>query len=94
LVARSASIRVRVRDPMSGKWGRTRYKITDQTAHERYGEGNYEPIVHTWEVSSGYVPLAFGCLVEKLRAAVFVKAARTVAPAHRCRIYRRCRRAD
>jgi hypothetical protein len=37
----------RVRDPISGKWGQTRYKITDQTAHERYGEGNYEPIVHT-----------------------------------------------
>ena len=34
----------RVRDPISGKWGQTRYKITDQTAHERYGEGNYEPI--------------------------------------------------
>ena len=44
----------RVRDPISGKWGQTRYKITDQTAHERYGEGNYEPIVHTREVRAGY----------------------------------------
>ena len=44
----------RVRDPVSGKWGQTRYKITDQTAHERYGEGNYEPIVHTREVRTGY----------------------------------------
>ena len=44
----------RVRDPISGKWGQTRYKITDQTAHERYGEGNYEPIVNTREVRTGY----------------------------------------
>ena len=43
----------RVRDPISDKWGKTRYKITDQTAHER-GEGNYEPIVHTREVRTGY----------------------------------------
>jgi len=64
----------RVRDPISDKWGKTRYKITDQTAHER-GEGNYEPIVNTREVRTGYAPFAFGRLVEKLRAAVFARAA-------------------
>ena len=37
------------------------------------------------------LPFAVGFLVEKMRAAVFAKAARTLAPAHRCRIYRRCR---
>ena len=44
----------RVRDPISGKWGQTRYKITDQTAQERYGEGNYERIEQTLEVRTGY----------------------------------------
>ena len=44
----------RVRDPISGKWGQTRYKITNQTAQERYGEGNYERIKHTREVRVGY----------------------------------------
>ena len=37
------------------------------------------------------LPFAIGFLVEKMRAAVFAKAARTLAPAHRCRIYRHCR---
>jgi len=37
------------------------------------------------------VPFAVGFLVEKMRAAVFSKTARTLAPAHRCRIYRNCR---
>jgi hypothetical protein len=37
------------------------------------------------------LPFAVGFLVEKMRAAVFAKAARTLAPAHRCRIYRHCR---
>ena len=44
----------RVHDPISGKWGQTRYKITDQIAQERYGEGNYERIQHTREVRNGY----------------------------------------
>jgi hypothetical protein len=80
----------RVRDPISDKWGKTRYKIIDQTAHER-GEGNYEPIVNTREVRTGYVPFAFGRLVEKLRAAVFAEA----ADARRADagLYRSCRRA-
>ena len=37
------------------------------------------------------LPFAIGFLVEKMRAAVFVKAARTLASAHRCRIYGQCR---
>ena len=44
----------RVRDPVSGKWGQTRYKITHQTAHERYGEGSYECIKHTREARTIY----------------------------------------
>ena len=39
----------------------------------------------------GSLPFAVSFLVEKMRAAVFAKAARTLAPAHRCRIYRNCR---
>jgi hypothetical protein len=34
---------------------------------------------------------AVGFLVETMRAAVFAKAARTLAPAHGCWIYRNCR---
>jgi len=34
------------------------------------------------------LPFAVGFLIEKMRAAVFAKAARTLAPAHRCRLYR------
>ena len=37
------------------------------------------------------LPFAVGFLVEKMRAAVFAKAARTLEPAQRCRIYRHCR---
>jgi hypothetical protein len=33
------------------------------------------------------LPFAVGFMVEKMRAAFFANAARTVAPAHRCRIY-------
>ena len=37
------------------------------------------------------LPFAVGYLVEQMRAAVFAKTVRTLAPAHRCRIYGRCR---
>ena len=37
------------------------------------------------------LPFTVGFLVEKMRAATFAKAARTRAPAHRCRMYRHCR---
>ena len=43
----------RVRDPISGKWGQTRYKLTKETAHERYGEGGYERIDASREVRIG-----------------------------------------
>jgi hypothetical protein len=33
------------------------------------------------------LPFAVGFLVEKMRAAVFAQAARTLAPAHSCRIF-------
>ena len=37
------------------------------------------------------LPFIVNVLVKKMRAAVFAKAARTLAPAHRCGIYGRCR---
>ena len=40
------------------------------------------------------LPFAAGFLVEQMRAAVFAKTARTLAPAHRCRLYGHCCRAD
>jgi hypothetical protein len=44
----------RVRDPISGKWGHTRYKLTEETARERYGEGSYERIHASREVRTGH----------------------------------------
>jgi hypothetical protein len=43
----------RVLNPISGKWAQTRYKITNQTARERYGEGNYQRIEHAREAITG-----------------------------------------
>jgi hypothetical protein len=37
------------------------------------------------------LPFAGGYLVEQMRAAIFAKTVRTLAPAQRCRIYRNCR---
>ena len=45
----------RVRNAISGKWAQTRYKIMNQTARERYGEGNYQRIEHAREATTGYV---------------------------------------
>jgi hypothetical protein len=36
------------------------------------------------------LPFAVSYLVEQMRAAVFAKSARTLAPAQRCRLYRHC----
>jgi hypothetical protein len=36
------------------------------------------------------LPFPVGLIVKEMRAAVFAKAVRTLAPAHRCRIYRNC----
>jgi len=37
------------------------------------------------------LPFAVSFMVARMRAAVFAKTARTLAPARRCRIYGRCR---
>jgi hypothetical protein len=44
----------RVRDPVNGKWGQTRYKVTEETARERFGEGCYERIDASRELRTGY----------------------------------------
>ena len=44
----------RVRDPVNGKWGQTRYKVTEQTARDRFGEGCYERIDASRETRMGY----------------------------------------
>jgi hypothetical protein len=43
----------KVRDQISGKWRQERYRLTDETARERYGEGNYERLDWTREVRTG-----------------------------------------
>ena len=35
---------------MSGKWGQTRYRLTEEIACERYGKGNYERIDSSLQV--------------------------------------------
>src|SRR6187397_2216593 len=37
------------------------------------------------------LPSSVGLMVKQMRAAIFAKAMRTLAPAQRCRIYRHCR---
>ena len=37
------------------------------------------------------LPSPVGFMVKQMRAAIFAKAMRTLAPAQRCRIYRHCR---
>jgi hypothetical protein len=37
------------------------------------------------------LPSYIGFMVKQMRAAIFAKAMRTLAPAQRCRIYRHCR---
>ena len=44
----------RVRDPVNGKWGQTRYKVTEEIARARYGEGCYERIDASREVRTGH----------------------------------------
>jgi hypothetical protein len=44
----------RVRDPINGKWGQTRYKVTEDIARKRFGEGCYERIEASREVRTGY----------------------------------------
>jgi len=42
-----------VRDAITGKWRKTRYRLTDETARAVYGEGNYERLDWTREVRTG-----------------------------------------
>ena len=42
------------------------------------------------EIERG-LPFPVGFMVKQMRAAIFAKAMRTLAPAQRCRIYRHCR---
>ncbi len=45
--------RFRVRDPKSGKWRTTSYRMTFEEARERYGMGNYEPLEWSKETRIG-----------------------------------------
>ena len=59
----------RVRDPVNGKWGQTRYKVTEETARERFGEGYYERIDASRELRTGYAEgIALDKFAEDLRA--------------------------
>jgi hypothetical protein len=40
----------KVRNPITGKWRRTRQRSTVDAARKRYGEGNFEPIEGSREV--------------------------------------------
>ena len=42
-----------VRDETTGKWRKTRYRLTDETARAVYGDGNYERLDWTREVRIG-----------------------------------------
>ena len=41
----------RVRDPATGEWHQTRYRMTAEDARERFGEGNYE--LREWSKGPG-----------------------------------------
>jgi hypothetical protein len=43
----------RVRDSISGKCRQTRYRLTENEARQRYGEGNYERLDWSREVRTG-----------------------------------------
>ena len=43
----------RVRDALTGKWRQTRYRLSDEDARVRYGEGNYERLDWTREIRIG-----------------------------------------
>ena len=40
----------KVRDPITGKWRKTRYRLTAEEARARYGEGNYELLEWSREI--------------------------------------------
>ena len=41
----------RVRDPATGEWHQTHYRMTAEDARERFGEGNYE--LREWSKGPG-----------------------------------------
>jgi len=43
----------RVRDSLTGKWRQTRYRLNDEEARARYGDGNFERLDSMREVRSG-----------------------------------------
>ncbi len=49
--------RFKVRDPITGKWYRTNYRLAVEEAQERYGEGNYELLEWSKEVRDVGDPL-------------------------------------
>jgi hypothetical protein len=42
-----------VRDEITGKWRQTRYRLSDEEARVRYGDGNYERLDWTREIRDG-----------------------------------------
>lgn len=42
-----------VRDSLTGKWRQTRYRLNEDEARARYGDGNYERLDWTREVRTG-----------------------------------------
>ena len=46
----------KVRDPVTGKWRTTNYRLTVEEARQRYGEGNYEVLEWSREVRAGDPP--------------------------------------
>jgi len=43
----------RIRDALTGKWRQTRYRLNDEDARARYGDGNYERLDWTREIRTG-----------------------------------------
>ena len=43
----------KVRDSLTGKWRQTRYRLSDDEARLRYGDGNFERLDWTREVRIG-----------------------------------------
>ena len=42
-----------VRDSLTGKWRKTRYRLNEEEARKRYGDGNFERLDWTREIRNG-----------------------------------------
>jgi len=42
-----------VRDSLTGKWRKTRYRLNEDEARARYGDGNFERLDWTREIRNG-----------------------------------------